>query len=186
MAAVSPLGSQANRAYIIGAMSDTLTLIAARRREIEAEISRLSTAIDALRAELPDLEAAERVLGRLSGSGGTTPSTPDQLAAAPEPQAPRDASKPPNTPTINDMIVEALRDASARGVPGLQPAAMTRFIARRWWPNVPGVAISPIAWRMWKNNKLLKDGPVYMLPENTEAADLLSEAGSAASRSSQH
>src|SRR5258708_27854934 len=101
-------------------MTDSLTLIAARRREIEAEISRLTAQINALRAELPDLEAAERVLGRLSGSGGTAPSAPDQLAAASEPQATPDASKPPNTPTINEMIIEALQDAAGRGVPGLQ------------------------------------------------------------------
>jgi hypothetical protein len=162
-------------------MPDTLTLITARKEQILAEISRLSGQIKDLQAELSDLEAAERVLGRLSGGERRTPSEAGQLEPATEPQATPDTSKPPNTPTINEMIIEALRDAARRGVPGLQPASMTRYIAAKWWPNVPGVAISPIAWRMWKNSQLDKDGPLYKLPKNAEAVDLLSDARSTAS-----
>jgi hypothetical protein len=170
----------------MAAMADTLALITARRREIEAEIKRLMAQINALRAELPDLDAAERVFGRLSGQGGTSLGAVKQLASTSEPEAGADTSKPPNTPTINEMIVEALQDAAGRGISGLQPAAMTRYIAAKWWPNVPSVAISPIAWRMWKNNQLEKDGPLYKLPKNAEAVDLLSDARSTASRSNQH
>ena len=80
------------------------------------------------------------------------------------------------------MILEALSDAANRGAPGLEPAGMTSFIAGKWWPDVPGVSISPIAWRMWKKGLLRKDGPLYMLPENTEAADPASDSRSAASQ----
>lgn len=58
---------------------------------------------------------------------------------------------------------------------------MADYIRVRWWPNVPGVSIGPSAWRMWKRGLLVKDGYLYKLPpKNTEAADLLSRAGSAA------
>jgi hypothetical protein len=159
-------------------MNETLAMIAARRREIETELARLSAQMDALKAELPDLEAAERVFGRFAGGRG------GNAQSATQSDARLDASKPPNTPTIADMIVTALLDARQRGLAGLEPKGMTDYIAKRWWPNVPGVAISPIAWRMWKvQNKLDKHGTLYALPKNTEAADLLSPAGSAASRS---
>ena len=150
-------------------MSDPLTLIRARKQEIVAEITRLSAQLDALRAELPDLEAAERVLSRFSGGAGTPYSTTQQPAPTPEPEA--GTSKPPNTPTISDMILEALRDAKSKGLAGLQPHGLTRYIAQKWWPNVPGVAISPIAWRMAKRGDLRRDGHLYMLPKNSEAAD---------------
>ena len=104
-------------------MSDPLTLIRARKQEIVAEITRLSAQLDALRAELPDLEAAERVLSRFSGGAGTPYSTTQQPAPTPEPEA--GTSKPPNTPTISDMILEALRDAKSKGLAGLQPHGMT-------------------------------------------------------------
>lgn len=167
-------------------MTDPRTLIAARRREIEAEIARLNSHIDALRAELPELEVAERVYGRLAGNGGPQAGQAVELAPPLPPEEDPGLSKPPNTPTIPAMIVASLQDALTRGKAGLEPRQMTDFIAAKWWPNAPSVAISPIAWRMWKRGDLRKRESVYMLPRNTEAADLLSNAGSAASNSNQH
>ena len=146
-------------------------LIAARRREIEAEIAQLTGCINDLKAELPDLAAAERVIQRLSGQGANQPGVADADAAT---------SKPAGTPTIPVMIIDALKDARNRGLAGLKPKTMTAYIAKRWWPNVPSVAISPIAWRMAKRGDLIKRGSLYKLPpRNTEAADLLSEAPAA-------
>jgi hypothetical protein len=165
-------------------MTNPLALIASRRREIEAEITKLSAEIDALRAELPDLEAAERVLARLGAPDAGQGRPVGELAPAPRAETvAASTAKPPGTPTITDMILTALQDARSRGLRGLEPKEMTAFIAKRWWPNVPGVAISPIAWRMAKQGNLTKDGSLYILPQNTEAADLLSRAGSAASKS---
>jgi hypothetical protein len=168
-------------------MTDTLSLVAARRREIEAESERLSARLDALKAELSDLEATERVLGRLVTQGGnptTLEAAPLDFGTAKKIQETVSTAKPPNTPTIARMIVEALKDAAAKGAPGLQPAGMTSYIAKRWWPEVPGVAISPIAWRMWKHGQLQKDGALYRLPKNTETGDLLgNRMGSPVSRS---
>jgi len=166
--------------------TDAKTLIAAHRREIEAEIKRHSDRIDTLRADLADLDIAERVLGRLGGPGGTQAGQTGELAPPPGPETDASHIKPPNTPTIPDMISEALHDALRRGVPGLEPKEMTDYIAAKWWPNVPSVAVSPIAWRMWKRGDLRKEDSIYRLPENTEAADLLTKAGSAASKSNQH
>jgi len=77
--------------------------------------------------------------------------------------------KPPETPTMPDMIREALRVAKAKGKDGLAPKEMRVFIAKRWWPEVPGQAISPIAWRMHhKDHALGKDGGIYTLLEAAE------------------
>lgn len=164
-------------------MTDHLILIANRRREIEAEIARLQSSIDSLQAELPELDAAERVLSRLSGQGGSPAGAQaaPQAAAGPEPVA--TTAKPEGTPTVPQMIVEALKDAAAKGQDGLTPAEMTAYIAQRWWPNVKGVAVSPIAWRMWSHNKkLVKEGSLYKLPpEHTEAAGQLFQEEPAAS-----
>lgn len=155
---------------------DPRNLIAIRRREIQSEISRLSDRIRELQKELPELEVAERVMGRLADDG--TGSGEEGSVAAPErDEALAFVAKPPGTPTIPEMIFEALKDAASKGSPGLQPAGMTSFIAGRWWPEVPGVAVSPIAWRMWKRGQLVKDGPIYKLPTNNDAAPPLLTEG---------
>lgn len=165
-------------------MADPKNLIAIRRREIENEITRLLARVEALRGELPELEVAERVWARLSDEGaGNQERETLAEAAATRAEAVVAATKPPGTPTIPDMITTALMEALRKGVIGLEPRDMARYIANRWWPNVPSVAISPIAWRMWKRNDLEKDGPIYKLPRNAETADLLTTAGSAASQS---
>lgn len=84
--------------------------------------------------------------------------------------------KPLGTPTVPDMIMTLLLESKRRGLNGMEPRDMTRGISRRWWPGVRSEEVSPIAWRMHKRGQLVKDGQVYRLPENTEAAgDLLGE-----------
>ena len=61
----------------------------------------------------------------------------------------------------------------------MEPRDLTRAIARRWWPSVKSEEVSPIVWRMWKRGQLRKEGSLYLLPENTEAADLLGEDSAA-------
>jgi hypothetical protein len=139
-------------------------LIAARRQAIEAELAQLATRADELRKELADIAVAERVVARLSGASA------DEASAA-ERRVEEEAvgSKPPGTPSIPDMIMTVLQEDVIGG--GMEPKAITRDVQTRWWPNVPSNAISSIAWRMWKRGQLRKEGSVYMLPEENEAAD---------------
>lgn len=160
-------------------MTNPTELIAARRREIESEIARLSARINDLKTELPDLDAAERVIRRLSGEGGKPPT-----GDVDEPKPAAAPTKPANTPTIPAMIATALRNAGGRG---LEPKDMTDYIDKRWWPGVSGVAIGPIAWRMMKRGELIKDGPRYKLKPSqmNEATDELSLGGESSAASDQ-
>jgi hypothetical protein len=63
------------------------------------------------------------------------------------------------------MIVEALKDAKARGVRGLEPKQMADFIAGKYWANVPINAVGPIAWRMYSKERLAKRQSKYFLPK---------------------
>jgi hypothetical protein len=72
--------------------------------------------------------------------------------------------KPPGTPTTHDMILEALRDAESRGLPGLAPKDIGAFIKQKWWPHLKGSSIGPAAWRMYKDKEIRREGEVYAPP----------------------
>jgi hypothetical protein len=156
---------------------DMLTRITARRRHVETEIARMLREVEALKAELPDLDAAERVARRLAGEGGSPASASDQSEAATAAEAVAGLAKPPNTPTIPEMIRAALLDGLEHGHKGLEPRDITTYIAAKWWPNAPGAAISPICWRMWQRDQLEKVGTQYRLPKNNDAAGQTSMEG---------
>jgi hypothetical protein len=172
-------------------MTDQLKLVRDRRQAVEAEIEHLIARIAALKAELPDLQVTERTLARLAGvesppslsSMFTDPPegepeakviTPAKLAAALN-----GGGKPSGLPTMPDMILTLLMEARRRGADGLEPRDLTRGIARRWWPGVKSEEVSPIVWRMYKRGQLRKEGSLYVLPKNSEAADLLQEDSAA-------
>jgi len=145
--------------------NDSINLISARRAQIDREMAALRQREKVLQAELAELDQAERVLVRLSGQSGLAISAEvlSQDAEAP-------VGKPEGTPTVTKMITIALREALKLGLDGMEPKQLVEYIAQKWWPNVRTVDVGPIAWRMWKNGQLRKDGTIYMLPEN-ETAD---------------
>ncbi|KPH74593.1 hypothetical protein [Bosea vaviloviae] len=147
-------------------MSTDLTLIRRRRAEIEGEITRLQTRVQELQADYRDLAIAERVIAKLTGDAGGTPS-----ASVEQPSARPSGGKPDGTPKVTDMIVSVLEDARKEGLRGLEPKDMATRIAQRWWPDVRPDDVNGIAWRMWKREHLVKDDAVYMLPKKEEAAD---------------
>jgi hypothetical protein len=92
------------------------------------------------------------------------------LALEPEsaPAIEQTTGKPEGIPTMPVMIIEALKDAKARGVRGLEPKEITNFIAEKWWPTVTINAVGPIAWRMYSREKLAKRQSKYSLPRTME------------------
>jgi hypothetical protein len=72
--------------------------------------------------------------------------------------------KPPGTPTTNEMILIALRDAHERGLPGLAPKGMSAFIRQKWWPHLKGAAVGSAAWRLYQEKQIRKEGDLYALP----------------------
>jgi hypothetical protein len=72
--------------------------------------------------------------------------------------------KPPGTPTTNEMILVALRDAKDRGLPGLAPKGMATFIRQKWWPHLKGAAVGSAAWRLYQDKQIRKEGDLYALP----------------------
>ncbi|MFD1704825.1 hypothetical protein ACFSCV_17605 [Methylopila henanensis] len=143
-----------------------VALIKVRRFEVEREIAELTERLQSLKAELPELDVAERVLSRISGEAGHSVGHGD-----PTPPARSATTKPEGAPTVPEMILTLLKEARAEGRVGLEPREMVQRVARRWWPDVRTEAVGSIAWRMWKREQLRKDGPVYMLPDTNKGSD---------------
>lgn len=148
--------------------------IRSRRQGIEREIKDAKLRISALTSEDQELEIAERVILRLSGSGTHGHSILPALRqeAHGVVGASREkgiTSKPSDTPTMPEMITEALQYAKLRGRRGLEPKEMAEYIAGKWWPEVSINNVGPIAWRMMKRRQLTKrskDDPLYSLPSD--------------------
>jgi 3',5'-cyclic AMP phosphodiesterase CpdA len=154
----------------IGIMT-ALNRLKQRRQAIAEQIAEFTGKIAALKAEDKELETAEVVVGRFEDEDHFFRAT---VTVGPPPDS---KGKPPGTPTTPNMILTLLREAAAENKPGLEPREMQMIIARRWWPGVKSEDIGPTAWRMWKEARLAKDGPLYMLPGNHDlpkaAGDLL-------------
>jgi hypothetical protein len=146
-----------------------IALIQARRKQIDAaveaenarwqrELESHHARIAALGAEQNELEIAERVFARLSGTSDLSPKSTGE-----------DAGKPADLPSVPDMIRDVLAFASERGRSnGLRPAELVAVIRARWWPDCPATAVGPIAWRMWKRGALRKVRGLYVLPPPEE------------------
>ncbi len=154
-------------AMIMGVMVYELEIIAARRRQIAASRAEHEAALTSLDDELAELDVAERVINRLvlkapvipppshSRSGALTASIDAAVGTS---------RKPPNIPTIPEMIREILKaDSELFTPPSLTPKEMAERIRLIWWPDVTPTEVSPIAWRMAKRKELVKDGPRYRL-----------------------
>jgi hypothetical protein len=144
---------------------EPITLIADRRRKIEAEMADLTEHMAALKSELVELDTAGRVLARLSGT--SWPPAPQRVDG----DDTEDSGKPNDLPTVPDMILAVLGTAKGSGLRGMEPKTITAQIAEGWWPDVKGPHISSVVWRMWKAGRLAKDGAIYMLPDMNEPPD---------------
>src|ERR1700675_218485 len=97
-----------------------LKMIQDKRRAISRQIVQQREVLTALEAQERDLETAERVLVALDAE-----SEPELALVEPETLTAADlvvGGKPEGIPTMPDMILEALKDAKARGLKGgLEP-----------------------------------------------------------------
>ena len=147
-----------------------LKVVQYKRRAISQKIAEQHEILHALEAQERDLEVAERVLTALEAEEAETEVAPepDEVAVVAEP-----AGKPEGIPTMPEMIVEALKDAKAKGQRGLEPKQMADFIAAKYWPTVTINAVGPIAWRMYSKERLAKRQSRYFLPKasSEETAD---------------
>ncbi len=141
-----------------------LQLIQYKRRKLASMIAEQREALAALEAQEHDLEVAERVLVSLDEDTERIASR-DRVVNSEESTATESTGKPEGIPTMPQMIYEALRDAKARGQKGLEPKDITAFIAAKWWPDVKINNVGPIAWRLYKSEKLAKRQSRYRLPD---------------------
>ncbi len=141
--------------------------IRAKKQELADKIAGTESALEKLRLELRDYEAAERVWLELSGGSDDDRDELDKLLEDVEEQAKRPKRKPHGIPQMPDMIIEAIEAGTKMGAPGIDPAAMLQYIQGRYWPDATSPDVSSTAWRMWKMGRLekpFKDSPIYALP----------------------
>jgi hypothetical protein len=132
--------------------------IAAEKGRFEALVREHDQRIIAFQKEANDLSIAERVFANLTKEDTSAePQAEDQTADS--------GGKPEGTPSVPEMIEEALTHALGLSRTRLRPSEMTSYIRGKWWPSVEGNAVSSIAWRMWQRDQLVKytDG-TYALP----------------------
>ena len=147
-------------------------LITHRRREVEAEITRLKTQITELETELTELETAERVFARLTGAKRPETGTPYK----PKPSSvSRQAA---NEPPLTEKIVMVLAEAHRRGLKGMEPAGIFDAIIEKGWSATKD-NVRATTWRFWRDGRLSKvaDTALYSVPEKETTADLLSPTG---------
>jgi hypothetical protein len=149
-----------------------LKVVQIKRRVISQKIAQQREILAALEVQENDLAVAERVLAALDAEEAES-----EVRAEPEkevaPVAADPTGKPEGIPTMPEMIVEALKDARAKGQRGLEPKQMALFIAAKYWPTVTINAVGPIAWRMHTKERLGKRQSRYFLPKasSEETAD---------------
>ncbi|NEW96294.1 hypothetical protein [Rhodopseudomonas sp. BR0G17] len=141
-------------------ITDSFTMLRARRREIAEEAQDLRARLEKLAIEDAELESAEKVLMRFGAVPNEPPARPASELAS---------GKPEGTPTTPNMILALLKEAKAQGKTGLEPREMQMLISKRWWPTVKSEDVGPTAWRMWKANRLAKQGSLYMLKQSEAA-----------------
>jgi len=155
-----------------------------RLNDVEDEIERLSERIAALRVEAADIKTAQRVLGSIQAVDDDTFdfNTAARFVKVERVMLELDGvdmrrrQKPASLPSVPDMIHKVVADAKEAGFDGLEPKVILAEIQRIWWPEATSESVGPIAWRMSKQGRLVKDGPVYSLPKTessrTEKTDL--------------
>jgi hypothetical protein len=157
-----------------------------RRKVVARHIELYRAKLAALEMQARDLETTERVLTTLDLDSNEVETDAEELMAdlaeklrkaeneresEPVVAANENAGggKPEGIPTMPEMIYEALRDAKAKGLKGLEPKDITAFIAAKWWPEVKINNVGPIAWRLYKSDKLAKRQSKYRLLDEQAA-----------------
>lgn len=144
---------------------DPISIITARRKNLESEVASIMLRLDAIKAEQAELAVAERVLSRLTGDArGSVSASGASAASSVIGTATGQSAKPEGIPTMPEMIVTVLQNEALAGSRHLEPKDILERIAERWWPTVASENVGPIAWRMWKQGKLEKVGASYGLP----------------------
>ncbi|MEP5781121.1 MAG: hypothetical protein ABJL18_11240 [Hyphomicrobiales bacterium] len=159
-------------------------LIKNRRDTLEGELARLNARISNINAELNELDVAESVLARLSGKK----TQPNKLSGDPKPNSQKSKyterhSKPEGLPTIRELVLEALMDARQRGLQGLAPREIKKYVIEQYNYNM-GASANTIPSRMWhltkELNKDLETG-LFSIPEKIEPVDNSQESSSTGS-----
>ena len=147
--------------------------IRTKKHELANKIASAEFALQKLRLELSDYEAAERVWLTLSGGNEDdrdwVEEAMDDLHQEAVNAPPK--RKPSGIPQMPDMIIEAIEDGLKMGAPGIDPAAMLQHVQAKYWPKAKSPDVASTAWRMWKAGRLVKpfkDLPIYSLPNWNE------------------
>ena len=170
-------------------MTNELTLISNRRRELAEENKRLAAVIAANGVELTELDMAEKVIVCLTGASRDRPVTTDAKPAAHavvKHTRPIQKSKPAKRTygkrPLADVIMEIVKESAALGVARMEPKEALELARVRWKPNAEPQAISTTFWRLMKQGALEKDDGTsfYRLPKK-ELADDTRPAGETSS-----
>ena len=149
-------------------------IIANRRVELEALREGLSAKLDACMQEMNELDIAEKVINRLSPASEQL----EPKRTYHRPKRPIKASgSAAKSPSVREVIKEALMDARQRGVAGLTPQGI-RDYAKKTYKKELGPMANTVASRMWREAKEIEkdvEAGLFMLPRLNEAAVSASE-----------
>ena len=141
----------------------THTDIQNRRAEVEEQLNKAKSVIEALQSELADLDATERTFSRMGGAERRGPSAPNRPPSA---SAGKSRAKAPKT--TSDRIAAVIREIGRK----MEPREIADAMDAKGWGPVNRDAVRTRIWHMVRDGKLIKDGPAYRLPsENENPAD---------------
>jgi len=142
-----------------------LSIIREKRQSLADKIAAREEELARLQKELADFEAAERVLISI---GEDNSRAHERLAnGTPSPSIrPSDGRKPRGLPTVPEMIIKALEAALNNGQQGLSSPEILAYVRQNIWQDARPNDVISTAWRMWKHDKLRKDGKIYNLPHH--------------------
>jgi hypothetical protein len=157
----------------IGVIKNEEDRLATQRQGLESDRNRVLAFIEMYQKYTAPLAGAEVDRGEHAQSEASKPNGADHptdgrrrdrvSARNSRKRCPPVHKKPPGTPTTNEMIFVALRDAQERGLPGLAPKGITAFIRQKWWPHLKGAAVGSAAWRLYQDKQIRKEGDFYAL-----------------------
>lgn len=132
-------------------LSESASRILARHAAVSSRLTEIDAEREALRAEYGELDIAIRVLRRFDapGSPPVSEAFPPSLAIVPTGEHPQ---------TVPAMILAALKSATSSGI---TPSEAIEFIRAQYRPDVDPNHVRPAIWRMWKDNRVAKDGDRY-------------------------
>ena len=135
-----------------------------RFAEVDELMARHEAALAYLKQEREELATAIRVFERF----GNRPDIGSDILPAKPLQ--EDIKKPAGIPPMPNMILNVLGGAMLVDGSWMEPKTIADQIRNQWWPEAPQTSVGPIAWRMWKEGRLKKEGSLYTVPENETPA----------------